>query len=277
MGSRAAAFAQQRQGVEVFADGAWWAGSILGWRHDAAGSCEVRVEVTVAGVDRTTWCDLADLRLPQPHLTVAPEPVLPDAPGAVAVSFERAAARERLIAGVLTSPELPAVGPGGRAPEGPPAAAPALRRRRRHGGDVTAELPAVTTAGGAGRHRAPVAGSGRHRAAEPDTGVVLAAPAPVAPAPVAPGQVAAAPAPVGAAGPGGPPDAPAAARPLAVPPTAALPTAALPVTPLAAVPSPAGAPASPAPRRADDLDGLTRPIRLGDRASRPRLPGPRGA
>ncbi|MGY1712121.1 hypothetical protein ACI8AC_21700, partial [Geodermatophilus sp. SYSU D00758] len=168
--SRAAAFARQRQDVEVFADGAWWGGSILGWRHDASGSCEVRVEATVAGVDRTTWCDLAHLRLPQPHLTVAPDPVLPGAPGAVAVSLERAAARERLIAGVLTSPELPAVVPGcvvprggvpeGVVPEAPATAVSAPRRRRRHGGDITAELPAVAPAGGGGGGGGAGAGGG---------------------------------------------------------------------------------------------------------------------
>ncbi|RBY80629.1 hypothetical protein DQ238_08650 [Geodermatophilus sp. TF02-6] len=148
-------------------DGAWWPGSILGWRHDGQGVCEVWVRVAVAGVEREVWTDLADLRLParaRPASAaepVAAEPVAGSEPtaggsAAPAVSLSEAAARERLVAGVLAAPQLPA------------AAAPsssASWRRRRHGGDVTAELPAVRADTPAGRHRAP-AGTGRHRAAD---------------------------------------------------------------------------------------------------------------
>jgi hypothetical protein len=47
-----------------------------------------------------------------------------------------------------------------------PSTGPAApRRRRRHGGDVTAEMPAVHGGAEAGRHRASAV-AGRHRAAD---------------------------------------------------------------------------------------------------------------
>jgi hypothetical protein len=195
-GSRAAAFTHQSQSVEVSVDGAWSPGSILGWRHDADGSCEVWVRATVGGAEREIWASLADLRLPGqgPAVAVAPG-VGPGASAAsTAVDLGRAAARERLVAGVLGTPEL---SPAGVAGQG--------RRRRRHGVDVTAEMPSIGR-GLSGRHRAP-AGAGRHRAAGDETRVALQA---------------------------------------------------------AAVP--------PRP----DVDCLTRPLRLGERVSRPRLPRPGG-
>jgi hypothetical protein len=103
-----------------------------------------------------------------------------------------------LVAGVLAAPELSADG-GSATP------------RRRHGGDVTAEMPAVSADAPAGRHRAP-AGGGRHRAAGEDTGPEEAGPAA--------GSV-------------------VAARP--------------------------------------EADCLTRPLRLGNRTSRPRPPRPAAA
>ncbi|MFW3172521.1 hypothetical protein [Geodermatophilus sp. CPCC 206100] len=200
---RSAAFTQHSPDVEVHADGSWWPGAILGWRHDQDGSCEVSVRVAVAGVERETWVDLGDLRLTRPPLA---EPTGTGEPGAGApagveptVVLDRAAARRQLVADVLTSPELPAVSAGATLRGG--------RSRRRHGGDVTAELPAVGRESSAGRHRAPAAVAGRHRATDQ--------------APV------------------GPPVAAAAARP--------------------------------------ELDCLTRPLRLTDRVTRPRLPRPDGA
>jgi hypothetical protein len=157
-GSRAAVFTQQSQSVEVCVDGAWWPGSILGWRHDAQGSCEVWVRVTVAGVARETWSAMGDLRLPEVGLSIAAPPAAVRGEGAAAPSIDlgRAAARERLVAGVFGAPELT------RADVAVPS-----RRGRRHGGDVTAEMPALG-AGIPGRHRAPTA-AGRHRAADDDT------------------------------------------------------------------------------------------------------------
>ena len=136
-GSRAAVFTQPSQNVEVFLEGDWRPGALLGWRHDGGGSCEVWVRVTVDGADRETWTDLAEVRLPEPRSVPAPdtgadpfaglaEELLPGASAAPLLSLSEAAAREQRVAGVL-----PSTGPF------------APRRRRRHGGDVTAEMPAV--------------------------------------------------------------------------------------------------------------------------------------
>jgi hypothetical protein len=155
-GNRAAVFTQHSQHCEVFVEGVWWPGSLLGWRHDGGGGCEMWVRVTVAGVERETWSDLTDVRLPEarPAPVLVPdsgmdpfaglgEELLPGAAVAPLLSLSEAAAREQRVAGVL------------------PASAPAAgRRRRRHGGEVTAEQPAVHGPS-AGRHRA-----GRHRVAE---------------------------------------------------------------------------------------------------------------
>jgi hypothetical protein len=158
-GRRAAVFTQQSQNVEVCVEGAWWPGSLRGWRHDGGGACEVWVQVTVAGTDREIWTDLGEVRLPEadPAPVLAPdapaelslgmaEELLPGASAVPRLSLSEAAAREQRVAGVL------------------PASTPAAARRRRHGGDVTAELPAVH-GGPAGRHRAS-AEAGRHRAGD---------------------------------------------------------------------------------------------------------------
>ena len=198
-----AVFTQQSQHCEVFVEGAWWPGALLGWRHDGVGACEVWVRVTVAGVERETWSDLADVRLPEarrapvlvPDSGADPfagpgEELLPGAAAAPLLSLGEAAAREQRMAGVLPAP-APAAG----------------RRRRRHGGDVTAEQPAVHGPS-AGRHRA-----GRHRPAEE----------------AAHGEQA----------------------------RDAEPSDATVLMP-----------------RATEVDCLTRPLRLGDRVARPRLPRP---
>lgn len=205
-GRRAAVFTQQSQNVEVCVDGAWWPGSLLGWRHDGAGACEVWVRVSVAGSDREIWTDLGEVRLPEadPAPVLVPdapaelslgmaEELLPGASAAPRLSLSEAAAREQRVAGVL------------------PGAAPTGTRRRRHGGDVTAELPAVHGGAAAGRHRASAA-AGRHRAVD-------ALPQPDA------------------------------ARTELGDATVLMP-------------------------RATDTDCLTRPLRLGDRVSRPRLARP---
>ena len=207
-GSRAAVFTQQSQDVEVFLEGDWRPGALMGWRHDG-GTCEVWVRVTVDGADRETWTDLAEVRLPEARPAPAPVPdradpfaglaeeLLPGASATPLLSLSEAAAREQRVAGVL------------------PSAAPAApRRRRRHGGDVTAELPAVH-GGAEGRHRASGV-PGRHRAVD------------------------------------------------AVEQTEEAPRAEL-------------TDATVLMPRATDTDCMTRPLRLGDRVSRPRLVRPDGA
>ncbi|MFD2093878.1 hypothetical protein [Blastococcus deserti] len=71
MENRAAVFTSQPQAVEVYQAGTWWAGELLGWRHDASGSCQVWVRVVLDGVEETAWTDLESLRLPERHLAVA--------------------------------------------------------------------------------------------------------------------------------------------------------------------------------------------------------------
>jgi hypothetical protein len=168
---RSAVFTQQSPDVEVSVDGAWWPGAILGWRHDQDGACEVSVRVSVAGGERQAWVDLGDLRLPEPQPAESAGVPVTGAPVAMpTVVLDRAAARRQLVADVLTSPELPAVGAG--------AGVRSVRSRRRHGGDVTAEFPAVGRESSAGRHRAPAV-AGRHRAVDeqPPPSGAAAAPA----------------------------------------------------------------------------------------------------
>jgi hypothetical protein len=209
MENPAAVFTSEPQAVEVYQAGAWWSGELLGWRHAADGSCQVWVRVVLGGVEETAWTDLGALRLPERHLTVAPEP-------ASAASVERemsvarhpSSRRERaaevdasataslpVVRDLSVVPNGPAPTTGGRrrAPEAP---APVAGRRR------APEEPAVTSSGGRrrapeepsvstggrrrapegaavaaspsalGRHRAPgaVGGRGRHRTA--DTGLI---------------------------------------------------------------------------------------------------------
>lgn len=214
-GSRAAVFTSPSQSVEVFLEGDWWPGSILGWRHDGGGACEVWVRVTVMGADRETWTDLAEVRLPEarpapalvPDAGAAPfagvaEELLPGASAAPLLSLSEAAAREQRVAGVLDT-SVPAT----------------PRRRGRHGGDVTAEMPAVHGGVVAGKHRASGV-AGRHRAVD------------------------------------------------ALPQTEETPRA---------VPADVLTDATVLMPRATEADCLTRPLRLGDRASRPRLVRPGGA
>ena len=173
MESRAAVFTSRPQDIEVYHGAAWLPGSMLGWRHDASGGCQVWVRLAY-GSDEI-WTGLECVRLPERHLAVAPEPVegADDDRSATPSSAVRSEVRE------LTFPRgLPAIR-GALAPTGR-SAHPAGRRRAAE----TAESPAVgagLSAVPAGRHRAPAppagsAGAGRHRAA--DTGVwpVLADP-----------------------------------------------------------------------------------------------------
>ncbi|SFK50683.1 hypothetical protein SAMN04488085_10252 [Geodermatophilus ruber] len=168
MGSRAAVFTQRPQDVEVYVDGVWRLGSMLGWRHEGGGVCRAWVRVTADGVERTAWTDLVDLRLPQRRLTVAPESPAGVEWGAMQaeppVSLSQAAARERRAVAALSAAESP----GGAQPSSLDAA-----RRRRRAADVTAEMPAVRSGDSPGRHRAPSM-VGRHRAAEEAPAAVVA-------------------------------------------------------------------------------------------------------
>ena len=171
MESRAAVFTSQPQEVEVDRGGTWMPGSMLGWRHDDIGGCQVRVRLASAAEE--IWTGLESVRLPERHLAVAPQPV-GSAGGRHEASSSARSDSARPDALELTITRgfraiRDAIPPSGRA------AHPAGRRRA----PDTAELPAVGAALSVvrgGRHRAPVPDvppastrSGRHRAA--DTGV----------------------------------------------------------------------------------------------------------
>jgi hypothetical protein len=72
-------FLGEPQPVEVLHAGTWFAGELLGWRHEEDGACRVRVRCVVGGLRHTAWTDLGALRLPRPPAeTPAPSsPALP--------------------------------------------------------------------------------------------------------------------------------------------------------------------------------------------------------
>ena len=198
MENRAAVFTSQPQAVEVYQAGTWWAGELLGWRHDVNGSAQVWVRVVLDGVEETAWTDLASLRLPERHLAVAAEPTARTTygPGTQEMSVARHPAGRRVRPAEASGPaaagpptvrdlsvvrDLPAT--GGRRTADETAQFASVGRRR---APETAETPVVggrrTAAETAqfasvGRRRAPEeaaarpvpATPGRHRAA--DTGL----------------------------------------------------------------------------------------------------------
>jgi hypothetical protein len=193
MENRAAVFTSSPQDVEVYRDGAWWAGSLLGWRHDSAGACQVWVRAAVRGVDETSWLPLDLLRLPEPaaqrHLSLvgAPAAQTDDAALTGTMAAIRAVpaprARTRPGADGRIDPTATTGMPVVRdLPErrSAPAASDRPGGRRRAPEPPTVEHGAVVTAAGsasAGRHRAAAptsataaASAGRHRAV--DTGVL---------------------------------------------------------------------------------------------------------
>jgi hypothetical protein len=176
--SRAAVFTSSPQSVEIYERGAWWPGSMLGWRHDSGGTCQAWVRVEFAGVVEDAWVDLTLLRLPESsaerHLALAREPK-----GAAAVSrATRTEARPEAVprgSEVTQTQHLPLVRES-VAPAAGRHVPPSGGRRR---APETTEQSAVAAsppsreAGPLGRHRAPApVDAGRHRAA--DTGLMAA-------------------------------------------------------------------------------------------------------
>jgi hypothetical protein len=175
--NRAAVFTSQPQSVEVYQSGAWWPGELLGWRHDDAGTCQVWVRVVLGGVEESAWTDLATLRLPERHLSIAPGPTAADAPEPVTGAGRGAARLRDVSAGVDLSATVSLPMVRERSPNHP-----AGGRRR---APETGAMPAVTAQAAAtarGRHRAP-ADPGRHRAA--DTGLFAVVTADATPEPAA--------------------------------------------------------------------------------------------
>lgn len=141
MENRAAVFTNQSQDVEVYQDGVWWPGSLLGWRHDTNGSCQVWVRIRIGGSESTVWTELHALRLPDPAPDRAVAPVSPSWAERAPVVSEAPATRE-----------LQKIDDRAPAADVPP-----WRR-------AAARAEQVATPG---RHRAPAApGAGRHRAAD---------------------------------------------------------------------------------------------------------------
>ena len=71
-------FLAEPQPVQVQHRGAWHEGDLLGWRHDADGSCWVSVRAVVDGFRRTAWVELTTVRLPDPDAVrdTLPHPLL---------------------------------------------------------------------------------------------------------------------------------------------------------------------------------------------------------
>ena len=169
---RAAGFTAGPQDVEIYQQGSWWPASLLGWRHETDGSCQVRVRVVVDGVQQTSWTGLETLRLPErqlpasaasPLMTVA-DPASGDSP-AQAVPARGASARW----GSALASEGHLRVPGPSTTVRPSADLPRGGGRRRAD---AATAPDLLVPARPGRHRAPAAASadaGRHRAADTET------------------------------------------------------------------------------------------------------------
>jgi hypothetical protein len=195
MENRAAVFASQPQDVEVYRDGAWWPGFLLGWRHDVDGGCQAWVRLAVGGVEENTWLALDYLRLPEPseepraerHLAVVDAPATGDPFLTSTMAAIRAVPAPRgrrpgshenfeqtATMSLVAVRDLPAeVATATAAPTPPSVPRPAGGRRR---APETATDDRVLTqqigTAAPGRHRAPApagGAAGRHRAA--DTGV----------------------------------------------------------------------------------------------------------
>ena len=183
-------FTSQPQVVEVYQSGAWWPGELLGWRHEADGSCQVWVRVVLGGIEESAWTDLSALRLPERHLSLTSAAsvtgsgthAMPLTRSTPARSGARVASDSSETAHLPLVRERPAT--AGRA-SAPRASAPRAggRRRAPETGPLAAvsapasstSPPASSPVAGAGtprgRHRAS-ADPGRHRAA--DTGLIPA-------------------------------------------------------------------------------------------------------
>jgi hypothetical protein len=176
MDSRAAVFTSSPQAVEVYQAGTWWHGELLGWRHDAHGTCQMWVRVVVGGVEETAWIELAALRLPEAQVDPATAPgridsrVKQELPTAQAISALRG---RPVTADAATTAALPMIRDEVVAPtaavqtaalEAPTVSVPRPggRRRAPEDGDIQV-VAAAEVAVPPGRHRAS-RDEGRHRA-----------------------------------------------------------------------------------------------------------------
>lgn len=69
------ALAGEPLAVEFVLNGEWCPATLVGWRHEADGSCRARIQFVIGGLRRASWMELGDLRLPEPQVSwSAPEP-----------------------------------------------------------------------------------------------------------------------------------------------------------------------------------------------------------
>ncbi|MGY1745364.1 hypothetical protein [Blastococcus sp. SYSU D00695] len=71
------AFLARPKPVEVLHGGRWYIGALLGWRHDADGTCWLRVSARVDGLKQTAWVPLDTVRLPRPPARPGRAPAAP--------------------------------------------------------------------------------------------------------------------------------------------------------------------------------------------------------
>ncbi|HLM05596.1 MAG TPA: hypothetical protein VK402_10470 [Blastococcus sp.] len=188
MENRAAVFTSQPQAVEVYQAGTWWSGELLGWRHDADGSCKVWVRVVLGGVEETAWTDLATLRLPERHLMVAAEsPASVYAPASQEMSVarhpagrrHRAAADDTATAGLPKVRDFTVVTSGPVAPSGGRRRAPEDVVEESAGGRRHAPEDTATTLSPAVAPAVPSPAGGRRRAPEDAVAGIPAPPSPL--------------------------------------------------------------------------------------------------
>jgi hypothetical protein len=168
MESRAAVFTSSPQTVEVFQAGTWWRGELLGWRHDASGTCRMWVRMVTGGVEETAWVDLAALRLPELPVAAVAVPALRG--GGTTTDAATTAAlpmiRDEVPAPVLPVPALIAAAPTVSV------TLPGGRRRAPEDTDIRVAVAADVSVP-PGRHRAP-RDDGRHRAADTEIFAAIA-------------------------------------------------------------------------------------------------------
>ena len=163
----AAEFTAGPQDVEIYQQGTWLPGSLLGWRHESDGSCQVRVRVVVGGVEQTGWTGLEALRLPERQL--------PPAAASPAVTAAHPASGDIPVSAVaargFSAPFVSPLAGEGHLQVAAPTTSPSADLPRgggRRRADV-ATAPDLPVPARPGRHRAPAAASpdaGRHRAAD---------------------------------------------------------------------------------------------------------------
>jgi hypothetical protein len=107
-------FAGKPQPVEIHHRGIWYAGELVGWRHESDGRVMARVRCVVDNLRHSTWKDLVDLRLPDPaspprREVAVPAPRRPAAANVLTAPYEDDATRPHvLLAGMRNRPQKPA-------------------------------------------------------------------------------------------------------------------------------------------------------------------------